>query len=75
MMNGMVAKYLTSPQGKQAIHAYLSSAEGQAAIREYLTTAKGKETAQVILPLVVEAAGLPEDVRESVRKAAARRSC
>jgi hypothetical protein len=68
LMKGVVASYLASPQGMEMIHNYISSKEGCTAIREYLITPRGKETALDILPLVLDAADLPEDIKKSVRE-------
>lgn len=50
------------------IHNYVSSVEGQALVREYLATPRGKQTALVILPLLLDAVSLPEDVKRMVRE-------
>jgi len=67
MMKGLVATYLASPQGQEMVNRYLSSAEGQVSIRDYLSTPDGKQTAQMILPLVLDVVDLPEEVKNSVR--------
>jgi hypothetical protein len=68
LMNGVVASYLSSPQGIEMIHNYLSSKEGHALIRDYLTTPRGRQTAADILPLVLDAVDLPGDIKNSVRE-------
>jgi len=73
-MNGLVATYLASPQGKEMISRYLTSAEGQGSVREYLATTEGKRTAKAILPLLLEGIDVPDEVRISVCNAISRRS-
>ncbi|MDO9325045.1 MAG: hypothetical protein Q7T80_08845 [Methanoregula sp.] len=68
MIKGLVASYLASPQGMEMIHNYISSTEGKTSIRQYLATPRGKQTAQYILPLVMDAVDLPEEVKISVRE-------
>jgi len=68
MMKGYVASYLASPQGREMIHNYISSAEGLVSIKDYLATPRGKQTAQDILPLVLGAVDLPDDIKISVRE-------
>lgn len=67
MMKGLVATYLASPQGQEMVNRYLSSAEGLVSIRDYLSTPDGKQTAQMILPRVLDVVDLPEKVKNSVR--------
>lgn len=68
MIKGLVASYLASPQGMEMIHNYISSDEGNASIREYLATPRGRQTAQNILPLVLDAVDLPDEIKNSVRE-------
>ena len=68
MIKGLVASYLTSPQGMEMIHNYISSSAGQASIRQYLKTPRGKQIAQDILPLLLDVLELPDDVKNSVRE-------
>ena len=68
MIKGLVASYLTSPQGMEMIHTYISSSAGQASIREYLTTPRGKQIALDFLPLLLDVIELPDEVKNSVRE-------
>jgi hypothetical protein len=68
MMKGLVASYLASPQGMDTIHHYISSQEGHSAIKEYLATPRGKQTAQEILPLILDAVEIPDNVVNAVRE-------
>jgi len=74
IMNGLVATYLASPQGKEMISRYLTSAEGQGSVREYLATPEGKRTARAILPLLLEGIDLPDNARILVYDAINRKS-
>ena len=67
MMKGIVASYLASSQGMEMIHTYISSADGQASIRKYLTTPEGKQTAQLLLPSMLDGLNLSEEVKEKIR--------
>jgi hypothetical protein len=67
MMKGIVASYLASHQGMEMIHTYISSADGQASIRKYLTTPEGKQTAQLLLPSMLDGLILSEEVKEKIR--------
>jgi hypothetical protein len=68
MMKGVAATYFTSPQGQEMIQRYLSSDEGNVATRQYLATPRGKQTARMILPLILDALDLPDDVKILVRR-------
>ena len=68
MIKGLVASYVTSPQGMEMIHTYISSSAGQASIREYLTTPRGKQIALDFLPLLLDVIELPDEVKNSVRE-------
>jgi len=63
----MIHRYLSSPEGQEMIHRYLSSPEGQEMIRDYLATPDGQRTAQLLLPHMLDALNLPEDVKEKIR--------
>ena len=66
LVKGVVASFLSSPQGMEMIHNYISSNEGSAAIKEYLTTPRGRQTAWDILPLILDAVDLPGDITKLV---------
>ena len=71
-MSGMIASYLASPKGKEAIHTYLASPQGHKTICDYIATPQGKETVKTILPCLFDALSLsPENraiILESIRK-------
>jgi len=68
LMKGVVASYLKSPQGMEMIHNYISSDEGHAVISEYLSTPRGRQTVLEILPLVLDVADLPDDIKNAIRE-------
>jgi len=65
-MQGMIAAYVASPQGQEAIRNYLSSPEGRKTIDTYLSTPEGQETARCILTHALEGTTLPADVKAQV---------
>jgi len=65
-MKGMIASYLASPKGQEAIQNYLSSPEGKKAICDYIQTPQGKQTVQEILPCIVETLRLSPEARKIV---------
>jgi len=68
LVKGMVTSYISSPQGVETICRFVSSDAGQRAIRDYLSTAPGKQIVQEILPLLLEAGDLPDDLKNAVRE-------
>ena len=50
------------------IHNYISSDEGHAVISEYLSTPRGRQTVLEILPLVLDVADLPDDIKNAIRE-------
>lgn len=68
-MQGMIAAYITSPQGKEMIHTFLSSPEGQKAIDRYLATPEGKEMGRFILSRALDSLGLPAHLTDEIRTA------
>jgi len=65
-MQGMIAGYITSPRGQEAIRNYLSSPEGKQTIDTYLSTPEGRQMAQLFLSRALEGLDLPADVRTQV---------
>jgi hypothetical protein len=65
-MQGMIAGYVASPKGQEAIRNYLSSPEGKKTLTTYLSTPEGQETARLILSRALEGLNLPADVRARV---------
>lgn len=68
-LGGMAAHFLSSPQGQQMIRDYLSTPEGQQAVDAFLKTPHGQEMAILLLSRSLDGLDLPEETRESVRRA------
>jgi len=68
-MQGMIAGYLASPKGQQALQNYLASPEGKATINAYLATPDGQKMAQVILCHAMDNLKIPEEAKEVIRTA------
>ena len=67
-MKGMIAAYLASPNGREALRNYLSSPEGQKTICDYIATPQGKETLKKILPNLLSCVPLSPETKASVLK-------
>jgi hypothetical protein len=65
-MQGMIAGYVASPRGQEAIRNYLSSPEGKKTLAAYLETPEGQETARLILSRALEGLTLPAEIKEKV---------
>jgi len=65
----MAAHFLSSPQGQKMIRDYLSSPEGKEAVDAFLKTPHGQEMALFLLSRSLDGLDLPEETRESVRRA------
>jgi hypothetical protein len=70
-MQGMIAGYIASPKGQEAIRNYLSSPEGQKTMDTYLSTPDGQEMAKLILSRALEGTNLSTEVRAQVLAAVA----
>jgi hypothetical protein len=70
-MQAMVAGYIASPQGQEAVRKFLASPEGQRAIDAYLATPEGRKMGRFILARALDGLDLPAPVREQVRTALA----
>jgi hypothetical protein len=73
-MQAMVAGYITSPKGQEAVRKFLTSPEGQRAIDAYLATPEGQKMGKLILARALDSLDLPAPVREQVRTALAEKS-
>jgi hypothetical protein len=69
-MQGMIASYVASSKGQEAIRNFLSSPDGQKTIDTFLATPQGQETARLVLSRALEGMDLPADVRAQVIAAA-----
>ncbi len=65
-MQGMIAGYVRSPRGQEAIRNYLSSPEGKRTIDAYLSTPEGRQMACLLLSRAMEGLEMPADVRTQV---------
>ena len=68
MIKGIVTSYISSPQGMETIFKYVSSDDGHKAIREYLQTPHGKQIVKEVLPLLLDAVDLPDDLKTSIKE-------
>ncbi len=68
MIKGMVTSYISSPQGMETICKYVSSEDGHKAIREYLQTPHGKQIVKEVLPLLLDAVDLPDDLKNAIKE-------
>ena len=68
MIKGIVTSYISSPQGMETICKYVSSDAGHKAIRDYLSTPQGKQIAQEVLPLLLDAVDLPDDLKTAIKE-------
>jgi hypothetical protein len=73
-MQGMIAGYVSSPKGQEAIRNYLASPEGKKMLETYLSTPEGQETARVVLARALDGLNLSADVREKVLAAVAEKA-
>jgi len=70
-MKGIIAGYIASPRGQEAIRDYLSSPEGKKTMDTYLSTPEGQQIAQLVVSRALEGTNLSADVREQVLAAVA----
>jgi hypothetical protein len=68
-MQGMIAGYVTSPKGQEAIRNYLSSPEGKKTMDTYLSTPEGQEMARLVLTRALEGTNLSADIKAAVLEA------
>jgi len=68
MIKGIVTSYISSPQGMETICKYVSSDDGHKAIREYLQTPHGKQILKEVLPLLLDAVDLPDDLKTAIKE-------
>jgi hypothetical protein len=65
-MQGMIAGYITSPRGQEAIRNYLSSPEGKKTLDAYLATPEGQDMAKLVLTRALEGTNIAADLREKI---------
>ena len=68
MIKGIVTSYISSPQGMETICKYVSSDDGHKAIREYLSTPQGMQIVKEVLPLLLDAVDLPDDLKTAIKE-------
>jgi len=68
LIKGIVSSYISSPEGMEKIKNFISSDDGHKAIRDYLATPAGKQIVQEILPLLLDAGDLPDDLKNAVKE-------
>lgn len=65
-MKGMIAGYIASPKGQEALRNYLASPEGKETLDAYLSTPGGQEMAKLVLCRALEGTNLSPDIRAQV---------
>jgi len=70
-IQGMVAAYLASPAGQEAIRSFLSSPRGKEAIDAYLSTPQGQQMARLLLSRALDSLKISEEVKDQIRTALA----
>jgi hypothetical protein len=70
-VQGMIAGYLASPKGQQAVRSFLSSPEGKEIIDSYLATPEGQQMARLLLLRALDGLNIPDEVKVMIRTALA----
>ncbi len=70
-IQGLVAGYLASPKGQEAIRSFLSSPDGKEVIDAYLATPQGQQMARLLLLRALDGLSIPEEVKVMIRNALA----
>ena len=65
-MQGMIAGYIASPKGQEAIRNYLSSPEGKKTMDTYLSTPEGQDMAKLVLARALEGTNISADVKAQI---------
>lgn len=68
-IQGLIAGFIASPQGREMVRSFLSSPEGQEAINAYLATPEGQGMAKLLLKKALDNLGLPGPLKEEIRAA------
>jgi hypothetical protein len=68
-MQAVIASYLASPKGQEALRNYINSAEGQRTLNTCLATREGQQMAGMLLLQAIDSLDLPDDVKNQVRNA------
>jgi|GEM_PF-521276 hypothetical protein len=64
-----IRNFLSSPEGKKTINTFLSSPEGKKTINTFLSTPEGQEAARLVLSRALDGLDLPADIRAKVLSA------
>jgi hypothetical protein len=70
-IQGLIAGYIASPQGREMIRSFLSSPEGHEAINAYLATPEGQDMANLLLIRALDNLSLPGPLKDEIRAALA----
>lgn len=70
-IQGMIAGYVASPQGQEAIRKYLSSPEGKTTMDAYLSTPEGQDMARLVLTRALGGTNLSPEIKDKVLAAIA----
>lgn len=65
-MQGMIAGYIASPKGQEAIRNYLTSPEGKKTMDTYLSTPEGQDMAKLILSRALEGTNISAEVKAQI---------
>jgi hypothetical protein len=68
-MQGMIAGYVSSPRGQEAIRSYLASPEGQKTLDSYLATPEGQQMAKLVLLRTIDHLDVSPDARGEIQRA------
>jgi hypothetical protein len=68
-MQGMIAGYISSLKGQEAIRSYLASPEGQKTLDTYLGTPEGQQMARLVLLKTIDHLDISLDARGEIRRA------
>lgn len=68
-IQGLIAGYVASPQGKEMVRSFLSSPEGQEAINAYLATPEGQGMAKLLLIKALDNLNIPGPLKDQIRAA------
>jgi hypothetical protein len=68
-MQGMIAGYVSSPKGQEAIRGYLASPEGQKTLDKYLTTPEGQQIAKRVLLRTIDHLDVSPEARSEIQRA------
>jgi hypothetical protein len=68
-MQGMIAGYISSPKGQEAIRSYLASPEGQKTLDTYLATPEGQQMSRLVLMRAIDCLDVSSETRGEIQRA------